>query len=72
MESQGAFAQRFAREMRSRIRMECPLEFADQKEFPEPRVRVNTDAPDPQELGWSEQAAWDELAEYYLRAFGKK
>jgi hypothetical protein len=68
VETQGAFSQRFARELESRLGVPCRLELADQVEFPEPRERVNIDRLDPAELGWDEARAWDELAAYYLDA----
>jgi nucleoside-diphosphate-sugar epimerase len=71
-ETQGAFAQRFAREMSARLSIDCPLELMEQTEFQEPRERVNTDTPDAAKLGWDEQQAWDELAEYYKETYGKK
>ena len=67
VESQGAFSERVAREMRSRTSWECGLELAVQTVFDEPMERMNTDPIDAQKLGWSESAAWDELAEYYER-----
>lgn len=67
-ESQGAFAHRFAREMRPRLGLACALELKRQREFPEPRVRINTDVFDEEALGWSETAAWDDIAEYYKNA----
>ncbi len=67
VESQGAFAQRFAGEMGPRLDMRCELELENQVEFPEPRVRINVDVLDASELDWSEEQAWDELAEYYRR-----
>ena len=70
VESQGAFAERVAGEMRRRTRWECRLECAAQTEFSEPLVRMNTEPVDGTALGWSESAAWDELAEYYERALG--
>jgi nucleoside-diphosphate-sugar epimerase len=66
-ESQGAFTLRLAAEMRPRLGLPCPVELKRQAEFPEPRVRVNTDFPDAAALGWSESAAWDELADWYRR-----
>ena len=65
VEKQGAFAERFAREMRKRWKLPCEVEFAEQKDFPEPAKRINTDRPDIKALGWSEKAAWDSLADYY-------
>jgi UDP-glucose 4-epimerase len=67
IESQGAFAGRVAREMRSRTSWECKLESARQTVFDEPMERMNTDPVDGKKFGWSESAAWDELAEYYVR-----
>ena len=67
VETQGAFAERVAREMRSRTSWECGLELAVQTAFDEPMERMNTDQLDGPKLGWSESAAWDELAEYYER-----
>ncbi len=64
-ESQGAFTRRVAEEMRRRLGLPCEVELAAQEAFPEPRVRINTDVPDHAALGWSEAAAWDELAAYY-------
>jgi nucleoside-diphosphate-sugar epimerase len=69
-ESQGAFAGRLAKEMRERLGLPCELHLEEQTEFPEPRVRVNTDVPDVDEMGWSEVQAWDELADYYRHRFG--
>jgi UDP-glucose 4-epimerase len=64
-ESQGAFTLRLAEAMRPRLGLPCLVELRVQADFPEPRVRINTDPVDAQALGWSEAAAWDELAAYY-------
>jgi nucleoside-diphosphate-sugar epimerase len=64
-ESQGAFTQRLAAEMRPRLGLPCEVELKCQTEFPEPQVRINTDIPDAAALGWNEAAAWDEMARYY-------
>jgi UDP-glucose 4-epimerase len=64
-ESQGAFTRRVAEEMARRLGRPCPVELETQREFPEPRVRINTDVPDTLSLGWNESAAWDDLARYY-------
>jgi nucleoside-diphosphate-sugar epimerase len=64
-ESQGAFALRFASEMRSRLNLDCRVELKTQTDFAEPRVRINTDIPDTKSLNWNESAAWDEIGEYY-------
>jgi UDP-glucose 4-epimerase len=66
-ESQGAFTLRLAHEMRPRLGLPCPVELKKQVDFSEPRVRINTDPPDPDSLGWDESAAWDEMAQYYQR-----
>lgn len=70
VESQGVFAMRFAREMRVRLPLSCELDLKHQIEFPEPRIRINTDQIDGAIFGWNESAAWDEVAEYYRRQFG--
>jgi hypothetical protein len=67
-ESQGAFTLRMAQEMRPRLGLPCLVELRKQIDFPEPRVRINTDSPDPDALGWNESTAWDEMAQYYQRA----
>ena len=66
-ESQGAFTLRLAQEMRPRLGLPCPVELKKQVDFPEPRVRINTDPADADALGWDESAAWDEMADYYRR-----
>lgn len=71
VETQGAFAQRFAREMAPRLGVACEVELKTQTAFSEPRVRINTDLLDAQALGWNETAAWDELGAYYRRQSGK-
>lgn len=65
VESQGAFAQRFAAEMGPRLGVDARLQLLQQTEFEEPRVRINTDVLNPVEYGWDEARAWDELGEYY-------
>jgi len=68
-ESQGAFTQRFAAAMRSRLGWPCEVELKQQTEFAEPRVRINTDVLDAGELGWDEAGAWDEIAAYYRKQY---
>lgn len=65
VESQGAFTLRLAGEMRTRLGLPCAVELKTQVDFPEPRVRINTDALDARALGWDEGAAWDGLARHY-------
>ena len=67
-ESMGAFTLRLAQEMQSRLGLPCPVELKRQVDFPEPRVRINTDPPDADALNWDESAAWDEMADYYRRS----
>ncbi len=64
-ESQGAFAQRFARELGERLGVAAPLDMQVQEDWSEPAVRVNTDPLDATSLGWDEAAAWDDLARWY-------
>ena len=68
--TQGEFAERLASELSGRIGVACPLELAEQTEFPEPRVRVNTDVLDHLDLAWDEARAWDDLAAYYREGGG--
>jgi UDP-glucose 4-epimerase len=67
VESQGTFTLRMAQEMRPRLALPCLVELKKQVDFPEPRVRVNTDPLVADTLGWDESAAWDEIAHYYQR-----
>ena len=64
-ESQGAFTLRLAQEMRPRLGLPCPVELKKQVDFPEPRVRVNTDPAEVYVSGWDESAAWDDMARFY-------
>lgn len=64
-ESQGAFAERVRREVAARTGLPCALELAEQTDFSEPRVRINTDLLDPAALAWNESAAWDGFVAYY-------
>jgi UDP-glucose 4-epimerase len=65
VESQGAFTQRFATQMRQRLDWKCEFALKEQNEYPEPRVRINTECCDVRTLNWNETTAWDELAAYY-------
>jgi nucleoside-diphosphate-sugar epimerase len=69
VESQGAFAARFAREIGSRLDFETLLDEEEQTEFEEPPIRINTDMVHHVGHGWNEEAAWDALADYYSRRF---
>lgn len=72
VESQGAFTLRFAREMQPRLGIPCNVVLENQTQFPEPRVRINTDVLDAASLGWDEAAAWDEIAQYYRETLAGK
>jgi nucleoside-diphosphate-sugar epimerase len=65
VESQAAFAERFAREIGQRTTVPCPVKIGVQADFTEPMVRINTDPLDVAHLGWNESDAWDEIAGYY-------
>jgi nucleoside-diphosphate-sugar epimerase len=65
VESQGAFAHRFAAEMAPRLGLACPIALGKQTDFSEPTVRINTDRLDGSAYGWSEERAWDAEAEFY-------
>lgn len=62
VESQGAFAKRFAREIGSRLDLNTPLNLVPQTAFDEPMMRVNYDYV---AQSWDEIMFWDKLAEYY-------
>jgi nucleoside-diphosphate-sugar epimerase len=65
VESQGSFAQRFAREMSTRLDRPCEVRLGTQTDFSEPLMRINTDPAAAEEPGWDEAAAWDAIAEFY-------
>lgn len=63
VETQGAFTLRFAEEIRRRSTLACAVKLAEQLEFTEPVVRINTDRIRPE--SWSEAVAWDRVADAY-------
>lgn len=65
VETQGRFAERFAAAMRPRLGLACALALAQQTDFSEPTMRVNTDSAARYVDGWDEARAWDEAAESY-------
>jgi UDP-glucose 4-epimerase len=67
VDSQGAFTERFAIQMRERLNWKCEFTLNAQTEFVEPRVRINTDSLDTKKLNWAEAKAWDDVATYYAR-----
>jgi UDP-glucose 4-epimerase len=68
VETQREFSERFAKEIGPRLGLTTALEFAQQTDFSEPLVRVNSDRVDAEALHWNESMAWDELAEHYSRS----
>jgi nucleoside-diphosphate-sugar epimerase len=64
VETQGAFAERFARELGPRLGLEARVVLKEQTDFAEPMMRVNTE-PLAAMAGWREPDAWDRLADYY-------
>lgn len=70
VESQGAFVLRFAEAMRTRLGLPCQVDLPKQESFPEPRMRINSYPVDSATLGWNENLAWDELANYYQSLIG--
>jgi hypothetical protein len=64
-ETQGKFAQRVAREVKSRTGWTCELQLAQQTDFGEPMHRVNTVSAANSVVGWSETLAWDEFTRFY-------
>ena len=67
IETQGAFTERFAAAMRPRLGWKCDVQLLKQAEFSEPLARINTNVIDGDALGWSEELAWNAIAEYYTR-----
>lgn len=70
IKTQGEFARNVSEEMEKRLHIPCPINYSEQTEFPEPKIRVNTESLNPVELGWDEKKAWDDLAEYFLSHIG--
>jgi nucleoside-diphosphate-sugar epimerase len=68
VESQGAFAERLAHEVRERTGWDCALEHGRQTDFTEPLVRVNTDRVLNLYPDWSESSAWDAMVDFYVRS----
>jgi nucleoside-diphosphate-sugar epimerase len=71
VESQGAFTERIANEMRPRLGLTCEFDLKEQVDFQEPRVRVNTEPCDVKLLNWDESSAWDDMAAYYATLVAK-
>lgn len=67
IESQGAFVERIAREVRVRTGLTCAVTLLQQQDFPEPLIRINTDAATHYAPDWNEAAAWDVYADAIAR-----
>jgi UDP-glucose 4-epimerase len=65
IETQGAFTERFAAAMRPRLGWKCAIKLLKQTDFSEPLVRINTHPIDTVSFAWSEEVAWDKVANYY-------
>ena len=66
VETQGAFAERFAVAMRPRLTTACELELSMQSDLLEPLMRVNIDLAVRYIGGrWDELIAWDSVAQAY-------
>ncbi len=66
-ESQGEFARRVAREVKSRLGWNCELILAKQETFTEPLERTNTEPAAPLVPSWNEVKAWDAFTGYYAK-----
>lgn len=64
--TQGEFTKIFSEEMQKRTALACEFTLNDQKDFTEPRIRVNYHKADEIIEDWDEQKAWDEMADYYM------
>lgn len=66
---QGDFALKFSEEIKKRIDLECKLELGVQTEFEEPKELLNTDTVDLSKYDWSEEKAWNEIADFYKKVY---
>lgn len=67
VEKQGAFAQRVAREVKSRLGWACELKLSQQEDFNEPLNRANTEPATKLAPHWNESKAWDAFAGFYAK-----
>jgi nucleoside-diphosphate-sugar epimerase len=65
-ESMGAFVDRYAEAFRRHSGLPCHFSTDRQREFLEPRVRINGDLLVAEELGWSEEDAWVDLVAFHV------
>jgi nucleoside-diphosphate-sugar epimerase len=70
VESQGRFAIRFATEIGSRLGLAAVVREADQTDFSEPMIRINTDPAAALVSCWTESDAWDALVAFYRNNAG--
>jgi nucleoside-diphosphate-sugar epimerase len=66
VEKQGEFAQRVAREVKSRLGWACELKLMKQEDFSEPLNRANTESAAKLAPHWNEPKAWDDFARFYV------
>lgn len=71
VESQEQFTKRFAEEISKRLKIKVAYKLYEQTDFNEPLIKINNNPGIMYIKGWNEQAAWDELAEYYKLFFSK-
>lgn len=67
VESQGAFAKRFADELGKRCSITCAVECLQQTDFSEPLVRANTTNARSFVGNWDDKRAWDDIKSYYFQ-----
>jgi UDP-glucose 4-epimerase len=63
----GEFVERVARELRTRLGLECAVEMGVQTDFSQPMVLVNDTPILPMFPTWNEQHFWDQTAVYYQK-----
>jgi nucleoside-diphosphate-sugar epimerase len=64
---QGEFAERIAREARTRLGWVCELKLAKQEDFSEPLNRTNTEPASQLVPDWNEPKAWGAFVEFYAK-----
>jgi len=69
VETQAAFAQRFAREIGTRLGRNLEVKLSTQRDFSEPMVRANLEPAVGLVPEWFEDDAWEELCAYYRARF---
>jgi nucleoside-diphosphate-sugar epimerase len=65
---QGEFAERVARETKTRLGWRCELDLQQQTDFSEPLVRTNSDPAIGHAPDWNETAFWDAFCDFYARS----